>query len=32
MFTGFKFPSYGVQGDDAPAAARPAPDKSGSHK
>lgn len=32
MFTGFKFPSYGVPADDAPAAARPAPDKSGSHK
>ncbi|MCV2218033.1 polyhydroxyalkanoate synthesis repressor PhaR [Thauera sp. Sel9] len=32
MFTGFKFPNYGAQGDEAPPTNRPASDKSGSHR
>ena len=32
MFTGFKFPNYGVQSDETPPSGRPASDKSGSHR
>lgn len=32
MFTGFKFPNYGAPGEDVPAHASTAADKSGSHK